>query len=92
MARLVETELLLMIMQGMNLYASEVVFGSDKVNADVCSKWAAIPVYCDYPFPKPETTKVRIKYWAIQLDVYVTTAMLNESDPSPLTMRFLTSI
>ncbi len=89
--RLGETELFSMMMQGLTTCASEAIISSDKVNADVCSTCAAIPVYCDCPFPKPETTKVGIRYSALQMNVYATTAMLNDTNENPLTLRYLTS-
>lgn len=90
-ARLGETELFSMMMQGLNLCVSEAIVGSDKVNVDVCSMCAAIPIYCDCAFPKPDTTVVGIRYSAIQMNVYATTAMLNDPDRTPLTLRYLTS-
>jgi len=85
-----ETELLSMMMQGGNVAVSEALVNSDKVNADVCSVCGAIPYFCDCPFPKPDTTKMGIRYSALQLNTYATTAMLNDGRGSAMTLRFST--
>ena len=79
-----------MMMQGGNVAVSEALVNSDKVNADVCSVCGAIPYFCDCPFPKPDTTKMGIRYSALQLNTYATTAMLNDGRGSAMTLRFST--
>ena len=85
-----ETELLSMMMQGGNVAVSEALINSDKVNADICSVCNAIPYFCDCPFPKPDTTKMGIRYSALQLNTYATTAMLNDGKGNAMTIRFST--
>ena len=86
-----ETEIISMMMQGLNICASEAVISSDKAIVTVCSRCAAIPIYCDCPFPKPNTTEVAVRYSAVQLNAYATTAMLNDEKGVAMTLRYLTS-
>lgn len=89
--RLGEMELFSMLMQNLSQCVSEAVTSDGSSIVTVCSGCAALPLYCDCPTPKPETTKVVIRYSAVQLNTYLTTAMLNDVHEKPLTLRFLTS-
>lgn len=86
-----ETELLSMMMQGMNLLTAETVKASDDSYQDVCSICRALPFFCDCPSPKPDTTKITVRYSATQLNVYVTLAQLNDGKGNAMTMRYHTS-
>lgn len=87
-----ETELISMLMGGQSVHTAENVQAADGVHKDVCSICRAIPYYCDCPLPKPETTQVSVRYATTLLNVYATTAMLNDGKGNPMTMRYHTSV
>jgi len=86
-----ETELLSMLMGGQNIHTAENVQASDGSYQTVCSCCRAIPIYCDCSFPKPETTTVSVRYAVTMMNVYGTTAMLNDGKGNAMTLRYHTS-
>jgi hypothetical protein len=86
--RLGETELLSMMMQGLYSCANEAVLTTDAVVMVKCSVCEALPTYCACPRPKPPTTTCQTRYSLAELNVFATTAMLNDPDKPVLTMRF----
>lgn len=88
--RVSETELLSMMMQGLHRLSKECLWSSDLVNVTVCSKCWALTIYCDCKGPKPVETTVSVRFSAVKMNVYATTAMLNDGEGTPMTLRFLT--
>lgn len=89
-ARLGETEILSILMQGGATTVSEQIETADKSDITKCSVCEAIPLFCDCPRPKPPPTTVSTRYAVVQLNTYATVAMLNDGKGAPMTMRYLT--
>lgn len=88
--RVSETEILSMMMQGLYRCSKECLWSSDLVNVTVCSKCWVLTIYCDCSLPKPTETTVSVRYSAVKMCVYATTAMLNDGVEKPMTLKFLT--
>lgn len=86
--RLGETELLSMMMQGLYSCSNEAVLTTDASIIAKCSVCEALPTYCPCPRPKPPTTTCQSRYSLAELNVFATTAMLNDPGKPALTMRF----
>lgn len=89
--RVGETDLLSIMMQGLNVLAKECVVTSDLANFTICSVCNALPDFCDCPSPKPIVKEVACRWSAVQACVFLTLGMLNDPDKPAMTLRFLTS-
>jgi hypothetical protein len=88
--RLGETELLSMMMQGLYSCPNEAVLSTDGCIMVKCSICEALPTYCACPLPKPPTISCQTRYSLAELNVFATTAMLNDPGRPVMTMRFKT--
>ncbi len=89
--RLGETELVSMMMQGLNSCVRDAVVSSDLCYVSICSVCKTLPIFCACPDEKPNTTTVKLRYSAVMMNVFSTVAMLNDPDQDVLTLRFDTS-
>ncbi|KAK6210094.1 hypothetical protein QIS74_11678 [Colletotrichum tabaci] len=69
--------------------ARECLWSSDLCNVTICSSCRATVIYCDCPKPKLSVATVSVRYPAIKLNVFVSTAMLNDTKESLMTLRLL---